>query len=389
MLRLPRLVPRAPDKRETACTALVDLEGSLDTATRIVGAADRELTSDATGFYESYWREGERVADETTARQRDLVRALFPEPPAGKRVLELGVGAEGGVISQIAQANEVFGLDASPVAVASCERMGIPAQRFNADRDAVPFADDHFDIVFSFEVCEHMANPQFALEEIRRVLKPGGRFVASTPNPLVHHWPRYFYPQLIEHDAFRDFLLVNKLWVHRTLGLSNHWYRNIVPAAHQKVWSWVWDCENARSRADLLLETGRTFWARTDEHGIRSRPIEASDLARAALQLEPGNVAARGLLTAALVYRMINGETAELLANASSLAATASAAGDEGVEARFWLCAAEIEATKFERHLLNESDFERLFHEVSSARPDLAAELTDLLQATLALAGRL
>ncbi len=48
------------------------------------------------------------------------------------------------------------------------------------------FDDDTFDTVTMIEVLEHLADPPAAMSEIRRVLKPGGRLLLTTPNRL---WP--------------------------------------------------------------------------------------------------------------------------------------------------------------------------------------------------------
>jgi ubiquinone/menaquinone biosynthesis C-methylase UbiE len=46
----------------------------------------------------------------------------------------------------------------------------------------LPFPDDHFDVVASYGVLEHVHDESHALREIHRVLKPGGDFVISVPN---------------------------------------------------------------------------------------------------------------------------------------------------------------------------------------------------------------
>lgn len=54
---------------------------------------------------------------------------------------------------------------------------------FNVETDRLPYPDGHFDVVLFCEVLEHLTNdPLAALMEIRRVLKPGGRLVLTTPN---------------------------------------------------------------------------------------------------------------------------------------------------------------------------------------------------------------
>jgi ubiquinone/menaquinone biosynthesis C-methylase UbiE len=44
------------------------------------------------------------------------------------------------------------------------------------------FEDNTFDFVFSFQVIEHIQNDKEYLKEISRVLKPGGKFICTTPN---------------------------------------------------------------------------------------------------------------------------------------------------------------------------------------------------------------
>jgi SAM-dependent methyltransferase len=51
-----------------------------------------------------------------------------------------------------------------------------------AEAGALPFADSTFDIAFSVYVLEHIARPEQFIAEVRRVLKPGGVFIALTPN---------------------------------------------------------------------------------------------------------------------------------------------------------------------------------------------------------------
>ena len=52
----------------------------------------------------------------------------------------------------------------------------------NGAGEALPFEDEKFDLVLSHEVLEHVADDRRCLEEIVRVLKPGGRLVLFVPN---------------------------------------------------------------------------------------------------------------------------------------------------------------------------------------------------------------
>lgn len=46
----------------------------------------------------------------------------------------------------------------------------------------LPFADESFDFVVLQEVIEHLENPAHVVREFNRVLKPGGRWILTTPN---------------------------------------------------------------------------------------------------------------------------------------------------------------------------------------------------------------
>ncbi|MDQ3818014.1 MAG: glycosyltransferase [Acidobacteriota bacterium] len=56
-------------------------------------------------------------------------------------------------------------------------------RQFNIEEDAFPYEDNLFDVVLFCEIIEHLlSDPVHALAEVRRVLKPGGILVLTTPN---------------------------------------------------------------------------------------------------------------------------------------------------------------------------------------------------------------
>jgi 2-polyprenyl-3-methyl-5-hydroxy-6-metoxy-1,4-benzoquinol methylase len=95
------------------------------------------------------------------------------------------VGAGDGAIS--AELQRVTGADVSCVdvsehAIELCRKRGLDAYCLEIDRTPLPFADHQFDLVFMTEVIEHLVNPDFALDEVHRVLTSKGRLILSTPN---------------------------------------------------------------------------------------------------------------------------------------------------------------------------------------------------------------
>ncbi len=53
---------------------------------------------------------------------------------------------------------------------------------FNMNYEPLPFSDNIFDAVLFLHVIEHLDKPYFALSEIRRILRPGGKLILTTPN---------------------------------------------------------------------------------------------------------------------------------------------------------------------------------------------------------------
>ena len=107
--------------------------------------------------------------------------------PVGKRVLDLGCGEMLMTFGLAARgAAEVIGLDIAPLdpngAIAKIREAGFVdvdavknrVQAVTYDGSSMPFADEHFDIVFSWGVMEHVSDVPAVLAEIKRVLKPGG-----------------------------------------------------------------------------------------------------------------------------------------------------------------------------------------------------------------------
>ncbi len=137
----------------------------------------------------------------------------------GARILVDGCGIGTYVNPLRAFSRHVYGLDIDAERVAEGART-LPGLLQVADAEALPFADESFDVVLSHEVIEHIPNDRAAACEMARVLCPGGRLVVFCPNrwypfethgfywrgryrfgniPLINYLPRCWRDRLAPH----------------------------------------------------------------------------------------------------------------------------------------------------------------------------------------------
>jgi ubiquinone/menaquinone biosynthesis C-methylase UbiE len=159
---------------------------------------------------------GERVVPGKTPQtiyDEHIYRYIFAASlTENKLVLDVacGTGYGAGYMME-REAGEVVGVDISMAAVDYArERFGVNSKASFVCADAIklPFADNAFDVVVSFETIEHIRQRRKFLAECRRVLKEDGSLICSTPNRRIfspnlakpintfhikEFWPEEFY----------------------------------------------------------------------------------------------------------------------------------------------------------------------------------------------------
>ena len=132
------------------------------------------------GFYESVWADAPADPEPWAWERRRAL--LLGEARPGERVLDLGCGA-GRFVAALRDAGaDPVGVEIAEGALARAREVapGADLRLLEAD-GSIPLAHGSVDLVWCSEVLEHVADGAQALQEARRVLRPGGRLLVTVP----------------------------------------------------------------------------------------------------------------------------------------------------------------------------------------------------------------
>jgi SAM-dependent methyltransferase len=94
------------------------------------------------------------------------------------------------------------GVDVSPEAVEAARRRGHDVLLMDVD-EPLPFGDESFAGVVLKDVLEHVGDPVRLVRDTRRVLRPGGRVFASSPDAQRWVWDDYTHRRPFTRKSFR------------------------------------------------------------------------------------------------------------------------------------------------------------------------------------------
>src|SRR5215470_7722734 len=126
---------------------------------------------------------------------------------AGRETLDIACGAGYGSALLARHAAKVVGADLSQEAIdhARTTYASVANLAFTrADCSSLPFPDASFDAVVSFETIEHISAQEKFLAEVRRVLRPEGLFVLSSPNKFEYTDRRGFSNEFHLRELYRE-----------------------------------------------------------------------------------------------------------------------------------------------------------------------------------------
>ena len=105
--------------------------------------------------------------------------------PAGRQLLDCGCGAGDYVVALRRLGLEAYGVEFQEEKVIRARELGVPPDWIlRGDLERLPYADGSFDAALLNEVLEHVPDEPRALDEVRRVLRPGGVLIVLSPNRL-------------------------------------------------------------------------------------------------------------------------------------------------------------------------------------------------------------
>jgi len=168
--------------------------------------------------------------------------AKFLNEKQGRRILDVGTGA-GNFISLIksvyANYEEIIGIDYLEIAVSSAQKNFIEDDKVSfkvMDALQMDFPDESFDIVCLSNSLHHLVNVHAILQEMERVLKPGGYILIGEminndldARQISHLKLHHFAAKLdrikgdVHNDTYSDIEIIEILRKESTLDLSDSW----------------------------------------------------------------------------------------------------------------------------------------------------------------------
>jgi methionine biosynthesis protein MetW len=160
--------------------------------------------------YEKFWEKSKGGGFGDYSRNL-ILHYFFPITNTGEKVCDVAGGA--GIISRwlAERGYDVSLVEFSDNAVTEAKNRGVQKIFRNqlAGVGSLPFENNYFDIIFFGDIIEHLFNPEAALQEIKRILKPNGRLILSCPN--IAYW-RFRWYYLVDGDFRRIDVAKQQPW---------------------------------------------------------------------------------------------------------------------------------------------------------------------------------
>lgn len=131
-----------------------------------------------------YFQNDESISRVSFANATPRYRFIAKQVKPREKALNIGVGAGGLEAILLAKGVDVSCLDPSEASIAALrQRLPLGERARIGVSQSMPFEEKEFDVVIMSEVLEHLTDEVLfsSLKEVRRVLRPGGRFIGTVP----------------------------------------------------------------------------------------------------------------------------------------------------------------------------------------------------------------
>ena len=173
----------------------------------------------------------------------------------GKTILDLGCGRGEFLRGFIRIGLHGYGVDQSNAAKKLCP--GIEIKTADLERDKLPYDNNTFDYIYSKSVIEHFYFPEKLVQEIYRILKPGGSIIAMTPDWEVIY--KMFYEDYTHRTPFTITSLKDIFLIHGFNNVVCEKFRQL-PFLWDMPWLWpvtsiiAFACPNFLKKSSKIIK---------------------------------------------------------------------------------------------------------------------------------------
>lgn len=170
--------------------------------------------------YSAYSYNSVQELSPVTVKRYHTILDEFEKYRKTNKILDVGCGRGWFLIEAKKRGWMVYGTEFSPLAIKLCTESGI--QMTEGVLDPAKFDANDFDVITSFEVIEHINNPNLELESISTLLRTGGLFYITTPNfnSLMRYYLKANY-NVIEYPEHLSYY--TKSTLNRVIKKHNMW----------------------------------------------------------------------------------------------------------------------------------------------------------------------
>lgn len=220
-------------------------------------------------FYASYTDEGAvRVAVGAGSRYPTLRRLLhrftgdvdprdFVNVPDGGRVLDYGSGQATYLRDFHARGIDIWGAEVTDTLVDASVAAGLRVRKVE-DFASIPFEDKSFDVVYLMQVFEHLREPHRFMDELARIIKPGGHLYLAVPN-VASAWRRVFGDSWVSgwfapfHLAHYNAMALSQLAAGHGFEVRRSWSRTPDLWFRLNLRAWLSPRDNVLDRGNSIL----------------------------------------------------------------------------------------------------------------------------------------